>query len=163
MPGVPVARKGVPNQASADRAFQLDLLAGSLNFQKHSGFFSRTRLFLFGRPQGSPRDVGDHGSATIQQTDISRLHQRVDANHFKGAFVLRRAHVIASFRNYHLGFGRHFRLQSVVVCLPQFSWPSEYPARPRFVRLAANESRRSKRCVPKIPGDIRLLFSNERK
>jgi len=46
MSGVPVAREGVPNQASADRAFQLDLLAGSLNFQKHSGFFSRKGYFL---------------------------------------------------------------------------------------------------------------------
>jgi hypothetical protein len=45
MPGVPVARKGIQNKASPDRAFQLDLLAGGVK-PRDFGFVARRPYFL---------------------------------------------------------------------------------------------------------------------
>jgi hypothetical protein len=58
--------------------------------------------------QGSPRHIWYDGSASIYQSDICRLHERVDTDNFKNAFVLNASHALAVIGGMSFGSGAVF-------------------------------------------------------
>jgi hypothetical protein len=58
-----------------------------------------------------PRHVWNNMPCSIQQSDICRLHERVDKNNFKNAFVLSISHMLAFLRGGDFGFSWHFLLR----------------------------------------------------
>jgi len=57
--------------------------------------------------QGSPRHIWYDVPASISQSDICRLHERVDTNDFKNAFVLSGTDRVAPLRDSCFGFCSH--------------------------------------------------------
>src|ERR1700733_8037831 len=49
--------------------------------------------------------------SSVQQSDICRLHEGVDKNNFKNAFVLSISHMLTFLRCGEFGFSRHFVLR----------------------------------------------------
>ena len=73
---------------------------------------SRRRLTSC-QDQGSPRHIWYDVPASISQSDICRLHERVHTNNFKNAFVLSTSHMLTVLRGSYVGFSSHFHLRSL--------------------------------------------------
>ena len=67
-------------------------------------------LLLVQSLQGSPRHIWYDVRASIHQSDICRLHQRVDTNNLKNTLVLNALHALAVLGRYDFWFRGHFVL-----------------------------------------------------
>jgi hypothetical protein len=51
-----------------------------------------------------PGDVGDNVRGPVYQSDVRRLHERVDEHDFEDTFVLSIGYMLADFGRHNFGF-----------------------------------------------------------